>query len=209
MTITSIREYDKRKVLIQLDEHLIFPLYKAEVNKFHLSEGDDMPAEAYSEIMENILPKRAKLRAMNLLQKRSYTREALRRKLMEGKYPEYIVTKAIRYVESYGYIDDKRYAEEYIRCYGESRSKRRIMQDLLVKGIANEVAERAWEHYEAKNGPMNEISQIKALLRKKHYDARNADYKETMRIMNYLYRKGYGTENIISCMKCDELYTNM
>ena len=209
MVVTSIQEYDKRKVLIQLDEHLIFPLYKSEINDFYLSEGDDISAEVYSEIMNSLLPKRAKLRAMNLLQKHSYTKELLRRKLTDDKYPENIITEAIHYVESYGYIDDGRYAEEYIRCYCESRSKRRIMQDLIVKGIVKEVAQSAWEHYEAVNEPVDEISQIKALLRKKHYDAQSTDYKETVRIMNYLYRKGYRKDNIMRCMKCDELYTNM
>ena len=124
MTITSILEYDKRKVLIQLDGHLIFPLYKSEVDKLHLLEGEDISAEVYSQIMEKILPKRVKLRVMHLLQKRSYTREGLRRKLAEGKYPEDIIVEALDYVESYGYIDDERYAAEYIRCYCEIVSEK-------------------------------------------------------------------------------------
>lgn len=209
MTITSIQEYDKRKVLIQLDGHLIFPLYKSEVAKWHLLEGEDISAEVYSEIMEKILPKRARLRAIHLLQKRSYTRESLRRKLADGKYPEDIITEALDYVESYGYIDDERYAAEYIRCYCESRSKRRIMQDLFVKGISKDVAERAWTYHEALNEPVDEVAQIKELLRKKRFDAEIADHKETARVMNYLYRKGYSTENIMYCVKCDEYYTNL
>ncbi len=204
MTITAILEYDKRKVLIQLDEHLIFPLYKSEVNKFGLSENQDMPLEVYAEIMEEILPKRAKLRAMHLLQKRSYTREGLRIKLTEGKYPEHIITEAIDYMASYRYIDDERYAEEYIRCYCEKRSRRRIMQDLYAKGISKDVAERAWNHYEALNEPIDEMAQIKELLRKKQFDTQSADRKEVAKVMNYLYRKGYSTENISYCMKCQD-----
>lgn len=209
MTITSILEYDKRKVLIQLDGHLTFPLYKSEVDKLHLLEGEDISAEVYSQIMEKILPKRVKLRVMHLLQKRSYTREGLRRKLAEGKYPEDIIVEALDYVESYGYIDDERYAAEYIRCYCESRSKRRIMQDLFVKGISKDVAESAWMHHEALNEVVDEVAQIKELLRKKQFDAVGADRKETAKVMNYLYRKGYSTENIMYCVKCDEYYTSL
>ena len=204
MTITAILEYDKRKVLIQLDEHLIFPLYKSEVNKMGLSEGCDVPPEVYAEIMEAILPKRAKLRAMHLLQKRSYTKEGLRHKLAENKYPESVITEAIDYMASYRYIDDERYAEEYIRCYWEKRSRRRIMQDLYAKGIAKGVAERAWNNYEALNEPIDEIAQIKELLRKKQFDTQSADRKEIAKVMNYLYRKGYSTENISYCMKCQD-----
>ena len=204
MTITSIQEYDKKKVLIQLDGHLIFPLYKTECKEFNLKEGEEILPEIYAEIMERILPKRTKLRAMHLLQKRSYTREGLRRKLSEGKYPEQIIEEALDYVASYRYIDDDRYAEEYIRCYCESRSKRRIMQDLYAKGVSKEVAEAAWLRYEGLNHPIDEKAQIMELLRKKKYDSLHTERKEKIKIMNYLYRKGYSTENIMCCMECDE-----
>lgn len=209
MIITSIQEYDKKKVLIRLDEHLIFPLYKTEVRRLGLEEGKEILAEAYGEIMEQILPKRVKMRAMYLLQKRSYTREGLRRKLEEGKYPKEIIEDALDYVESYRYIDDERYAEEYIRCYCESRSKRRIMQELYVKGVSKEQAESAWIRHELLNEPIDEIAQIKALLQKKKYDPTTAERKETARIMNYLYRKGYKSDSIFQCIKCDEYYTNL
>lgn len=204
MTITSILEYDKRKVLVKLDEHLEFPLYKGEVTKYGLSEGKEISEEIYIELLENVLLKRVKLRAMNLLQKRSYTREGLRRKLIEGRYPAELVEKALDYVSSYHYIDDVRYAGEYIRCYCESRSKRRIMQDLMTKGVSLEVAETVWQTYEAEFSPIDEVSQIRTLLQKKHFDKNTADYKETMRIMNFLYRKGYSVDCIKQCMNFEE-----
>ena len=203
MTITAILEYDKRKVLVRVDEHLELPLYKSEANKYHLEQDMELSDEVYTELIK-ILSKRVKLRAMNLLQKRSYTREGLRRKLAEGRYPEDLIEEALDYVASYRYIDDMRYAEEYIRVYCESRSKRRIMQDLYRKGVSSEVAEKAWTCHETMNAPVDEIAQIKALLQKKGYDAANTDRKETARIMNFLYRKGYSVENIKHCVFFDE-----
>ena len=38
-------------------------------------------------------------------------------------------------VESYGYLDDLRYARDYIEYHIDSRSRNRIEQDLLRKGI--------------------------------------------------------------------------
>ena len=204
MTITSILEYDKRRVLVKLDEHLEFPLYKGEVRRYSLSEGEEISDEAYTEIVEKVLLKRVKLRAMSLLQKRSYTREMLGRKLIEGRYPLELVEKALDYVASYHYIDDARYAGEYIRCYCESRSKRRIMQDLKNKGVSPEVAETAWQTYETESSPVDEIRQIQEILQKKHFDKNTADYKETMRIMNFLYRKGYSVDCIKQCMNFEE-----
>lgn len=206
MVITSIQEYDKRKVLVQLDGHLIYPLYKGEVQRYHLSEGMELSQEIYHELFEEMLSKRVKLRAMNLLQKRSYTRECLRRKLAETRYPGFLIEEALDYVTKYRYLDDDRYAQEYIRCYCESRSKRRILQELSGKGVSQETAERAWEAYEAINAPVDEKAQIMELLRKKAFDVASADRKETARMMNFLYRKGYGMDIIKQCIHMREGY---
>lgn len=186
-----------------MDGYLVFPIYKSEVTKYRVIKGAELSGEVYTELMEELLPKRMKLRAMHLLQKRSYTRAGLKRKLAEGRYPETIVEQALDYVTSYGYLDDMRYAEEYIRCYCESRSRRKIIQDLLAKGISADVAEPAWQHYEEENAVTDEESQIMELLRKKRFDAVNADRKETVRIMNFLYRKGYSMDSINRCIKAD------
>lgn len=209
MIVTDVLEYDKRKVLIQLDGHFTFPLYKGEVRSFHLVKGEEMAKEVYAELFEEVLPKRVKLRAMNLLQKRSYTRAGLRRKLLEGKYPESLVELALDYVTKYRYLDDLRYAQEYIRCYCESRSRTRIAQDLYAKGVGKDLIEQAWIDYERVNAPVDEQSQIMAILSKKHYDRTACDYKEKVKIMNYLYRKGYSADSIRRCMQFEEEYTNL
>ncbi len=201
MLVTDILDYDKKKVLVQLDGYLIFPLYKGEVTKYHLQKDCAISDTVYTEIVKGLLPRRVKLRAMNLLQKRSYTTAGLRRKLLESQYPESMVEEALDYVTSYGYLDDFRYVEEYIRCYSETRSKRRIMQELISKGISSTLAEQVWQHYEAENTPIDEENQILDLLRKKKFDAENADSKERIKIMNYLYRKGYSMDSINRCMQ--------
>lgn len=201
MLVTDILDYDKRKVLVQVDGYLIFPLYKGEVTKYHLQKDCAISDAVYTELTKVLLPKRVKLRAMNLLQKRSYTTAGLRRKLLESQYPENMVEEALNYVTSFGYLDDFRYTEEYIRCYSETRSKRRIMQDLISKGVNSTLAEQVWEYYEAENAPVDEATQILGLLRKKKYDMETADSKERMKMMNYLYRKGYSMDSITRCMR--------
>lgn len=203
MIVTDILDYNKRKVLIQLDGYLVFPMYKSEVTKYRLMKDAELSNDTYIDIVKVLLPKRVKLRAMELLKKRSYTRFGLKRKLLEGRYPEEIVEEALDYVTSYGYLDDMRYAEEYIRCYCESRSRRRIMQDLSLKGVGADLVERAWQCYEAENKPMEEETQIMEFMHKKQFDPEHADYKERVRFMNFLYRKGYSMDSIYRCIGTD------
>ena len=71
--VVQIGESARSRVRIVLDDGLSFVLYKGELRRYHLCEGQEIAQEVYKEIMEEVLPKRAKLRAMNLLKARAYT----------------------------------------------------------------------------------------------------------------------------------------
>lgn len=208
MIITKVIEYDKRKVLVEIDEHFTFPLYKTELHKFCLTEGANVSPENYRELTEVILPKRVKLRAMKLLEKRAYTKETLRRKLLEGKYPLCFVDEALDYVESFGYINDVKYAEDYIHCYAIKRSKNQINMQLKQKGVSKEDIDTAWENFVYANEPIDEIEQIKAILNRKQFNIKETDYKEKRKMFQYLYRKGYDVSCIQKCMQLEEDYGN-
>ena len=88
MIITQIVEASKARCRIYIDGQFAFVLYKGELRKFHLKVGQELPPDSYREITEEVLPKRAKLRCMNLLQSRDYTRKQLADKLIQGEYPQ-------------------------------------------------------------------------------------------------------------------------
>ena len=206
MTVTDIIEYNKTKVLVHLDGHLIFPIYKKELNRFHLKTDCALSDQVYQELIGDILPKRARQRAMHLLTKRDYSTEKLRQKLFEDHYPEEIVEQAIAYVQAFGYLDDERYACQYIRCYCERKSRRRIEYDLISKGIASDTIQKAWEQLTEKDTHVDEEAQIRRILESKHFDMQQADYKETIKIMNFLYRKGYSPELIRKVLHTPEVF---
>ena len=106
MTVTRIEELSRSRCKIYLEDSFAFVLYKGELRSYGLKEGQEITEEAYRDIMENLLPRRAKLRAMNLLKNRSYTEKQLYDKLKAGDYPEEIIEQALDYVRSYHYIDD-------------------------------------------------------------------------------------------------------
>ena len=133
MKVTQMTEVSKSRVRITTDEEAVFVLYKGEMRRFHIREGQEIEETVLRDIMEEILPKRAKLRAMNLLKNRDYTARQLYDKLKEGGYPEVVIEEALSYVESFHYTDDCRYAVNFIRNHVQDRSRRRIEQDLLEK----------------------------------------------------------------------------
>lgn len=203
MKITRVEELSKSRSKVYIDQEFAFVLYKGELRLYHIREGEELSAEDYRTIMEEILPKRAKLRAMNLLKNREYTTSQLRSKLAQGFYPEAVIEQALAYVASYHYTDDLRYAVSFITYNEEIKSRKRIEQDLLAKGISKENIARAWNDWEEQGGVQNEQKMIQKLLEKKHFDLENADYKEQQRIYGFLMRKGFNAEQIRKALHAD------
>ncbi|MBE5825501.1 MAG: regulatory protein RecX [Butyrivibrio sp.] len=204
MMVSELRELDKKRVKVFLDGEFAFALYKGELKEYKVREGQELDPACYRQITEDLLPKRCKLRAMNLLQKKDYTEKQLKDKLVEGLYPSDVIDEAIRYVKSYKYLDDDRYARDYISYHMETRSRTRIIQDLMEKGLLKDsIYDIIEELYSEDHGEL-EISQIRKLLDKKNYDPENADYKERQKVMSYLVRKGYSMTLIKKAMSFEE-----
>ena len=203
MVVTEIQELSKSRSKIVLDQEFAFVLYKGELRHYRVQVGAEFPEEDFREIMTEVLPKRAKLRAMNLLKSRSYTTARLRLKLQQGGYPEEVIREALEYVASFHYTDDLRYAVDFITDNDQRKSRIRIEQDLRAKGISAEIIEQAWREWQENGGSQDEAAMIEALLQKKKYDPEKADTKEQQKVYAFLMRKGFSGEKITRAMRKD------
>ena len=196
MQVTKIEALDKTRSRVYLDGEFAFVLYKGELRQLQISENRELSRDIYELVMGEVLPKRARLRAMHLLQKKEYTVTQLREKLQQGLYPEQVVDAALDYVASFHYTDDLRYALQYITLHEEDRSRLRIDQDLMGKGISRDTLEVAWQTWEEQGGAQDEVQMMERLLDKRHFDPETADFAEKQKQAAFLMRKGFSTENI-------------
>ncbi|MBD5526126.1 MAG: regulatory protein RecX [Lachnospiraceae bacterium] len=203
MLVTQISEVSKSRCRVYLDGQFAFVLYKGELRRFQIKVDEELPEESYREIMTEILPKRAKLRSMNLLQSRDYTRRQLADKLEQGDYPQECIEEAIAYVESYGYIDDKRYARDFIEYNLASKSRTRIETDLMRKGIGKEIIRAAFEELTDLDVQQDELALACDLLRKKKYCADTATGQEQQKMYGFLYRRGFRHDIISKALLLD------
>ncbi|HJA92723.1 MAG TPA: recombination regulator RecX [Candidatus Eisenbergiella merdipullorum] len=190
----------RMKYAVSIDEECMFALYKGELSRYRIREGEELSEETFDQIMHTLLPKRAKLRCMNLLKSRNYTRRQLAEKLREGKYPESVIEEAISYVESYGYVDDAAYAESYVEDQIGKKGLRRIEEELLRKGVDRGLIEEAVRKVQERDGAQEETALIRSLLEKKHFRPETADLSEKRRIQAFLFRKGFTAEGIRKAM---------
>lgn len=199
LLITSIKELNSKKVIICLNYDESFALYKGELRRLHLKEGDVLNESAYKEIV-SALSKRATKRAMSLLQTRDYLTEELKSKLRQSYYPEESIESAINYINKYGYLDDRRYVYNYFHFKSANKSRKVLELKLIQKGadlaLIKEIADEFYEDNDS------EIKQIVKLVRKKlklseDESLESIDYASKSKLIAYLFRRGY-TMDIIN-----------
>lgn len=199
MIVTSVSEYGRGKYKVFFDEEFAFVLYKGELLKYGIEQGNEISEAVMNDIRDNVLPKRAKLRAMNLLKSRDYTETALRRKLLESLYPDEAVDQALKYVKSYGYVDDLRYAQSYIRSNIGTRSRRDIIGKLKSRGVPDEFINEAFEA----EGPFEDEEEelLRRLILKKCPAPEDLDNTGKQKLYAYLYGKGFDPHSVDKALR--------
>lgn len=167
------------------------------------------------------------LAALRLLTARAYTEQRLREKLAGKGYPAGEIDTALQYVKSYHYVDDESYATAFAASQIHRRSRARILQDLLRRGVDRDICLRALDEayedagklygnrqeagsktitpadtFETAGGTQRLIEEELAvrLLRKYRYHDTEADAREKNRIYARLRRKGFSHEVTVSAM---------
>ena len=188
MIIDKVESIGKSRFKVFIDGVFAFVLYKGELSRFGISAGAKISDEEYNRICNEVILKRAKLRAMHLLEQLDRTEENLRIKLRLGFYPEDIIDQAIGYVKSFGYIDDSSYARRFIESRKGKKSRRELYALLSARGIAVETINQALDCcYDSKG----EEDAIRQLIHKKKINIADATASDMNKLYNYLFRKGF------------------
>ena len=142
--------------------------------------------------------KKAVKKAMDLLLQQDRTEKELSDRLYRGGFSEKAIAHAMAYVSSFGYIDDLRYAANYLFYHKGQRSRKELQYKLLNKGVSKEIIARAMEEYESED----EYEALRNQLRKrlKGRMPEELTYEEKNKTIAYLARKGYGISAIKAVM---------
>lgn len=203
MIVTGISEMSKSRVKVEIDGEAAFVLYKGELRIYEIKEGNTLSREHYETLMQEVLPKRAKLRAMNLLRGRSYTRMQLLNKLIEGGYPTELAEDAVDYTESFGYVNDEQYVRDFIEYNKERKTRQRMLTDLMHRGISKQLFEQIFDEEVGEDSAGLEEEQIKEWIRKKNFSPDEASMEDMRKMASFLYRKGFSFDTIRNVLALD------
>ena len=191
MIVKAVVPVDKRKCKVFLEGDFAFVLYKSEAARFHIEEGNDLPAKTYEMIEEEILLKRARDRALYLLQSQGRTQAEMIKKLKDDGYSQSVTERVLSFLQEYHFIDDNAYTENYIHVNKGRKSKRQITYELQQKGVDRDKIRQMLEE-----NPVDEEETVRALLKKKTGGRIPEDKKEIQKLAAFLGRKGFSFEVI-------------
>lgn len=192
MIVTNLVPVTKNKYKIFLEGEFAFVLYKGELSRFRITQECELSTEEYEEL-KKIVSKRAKLRAMHLLNAMSRTEEQLKVKLRQGHYTEDVIEQALSYVKSFGYVNDEAYARQFAECKKGVKSKKEMSALLIGKGLDKKIIEQTLGDV---YGEEDAKQAIQKLIAKKKFDPKTAEEKEKSKMYGYLTRKGFSYEDI-------------
>jgi regulatory protein len=148
--------------------------------------------------------------AVGTLARRMRTVRDLRRLMKtraeEGEAGERAMDAVIVRLKELNYLSDTRFAEDYTRVRKEHEKfgKRRVQQDLMMKGVEKELVASTLETAYEDVDEVGLARQYIARKRMKKPGGANAQ-KETVRAMNRLMRAGFSSNAIFKVLKAWEL----
>jgi regulatory protein len=225
MYINKIKKKGKTKYLFFSDGKYSFFLTSYELREYNLYDavldvaedyenyspseagtGIELPDSVYEILLNEVVLPRGKRYALGLLSDRDYTVSGLHDKLTSADYSAEDTEAIMDYIKKYNYLDDVRYATNYIRFREKSKSRKYIEGHLLLKGISKEDILTAYSNIEEEhslNGIEEQSLIDEAINRKLTRKLTKEDYANQDKItkaLQSLIRSGYKYSDVKRCI---------
>lgn len=198
MIITAVEPTKKGRYSVFADGEFVFSVDDETLVLCGVKAGREVTVQQLEAIRQTAEEKKAKQKAMTLLSYKSYTKQGLQKRLAEYVDGE-AAEKATERMAELGLIDDEDYARRLAadlikrKGYGE----RRVMQEMLRRGVAKQLAEEAISAQSVDTGET-----LKRIIEKKYLRTlENEGEKGKRRAVNGLLRLGYSYDEINSALK--------
>lgn len=196
MLITKLEESTKGRTKVYLDYEFYFVLYPRELKQFTIRLDEEIDEEIVQKIEEEIILPRGKNKAIYILKHMDRTSSELSQKLKQAFYNDRIIDKVLEYVKEYRYIDDERFAHQYVRNKIQYKSKRQVEQELRKKGMNSDLILAGFDECES-----SEEDGLRHLVEKRLKGKTDFTREELMKHYAYFARRGYEISMIKSIIK--------
>ncbi len=195
LTITNVSRYKGMTMMIEFEDRDTEFLNQEIVRRYDLKAGISLPLSAWEEIKAEEEYRKARERALYLLDHRDYSYVELFHKL-EKNYSEDTCYRVMDRMVELGAVNDNRYAEGLARHYVEVKhfGSRRAFQEMRNRGLTSEVIKRALSVYD-EDEETTWYDRLYELVETKYLRYLD-DEKGVNKVKNALVRYGYSYDLI-------------
>lgn len=213
MALVHMVAKGKRQSILFIDGDAVGPVQNADMCFLSVQESDDISSNKLTEILQDYVLPAGRKKALDLLLAEDRTEIELKRRLIQAGYGESIVASIMEYVKQYPYLNDVRYALNYMRSVGTKKSLLEIRHKLTEKGVSDEDFEKALGQYreerqESMEGSSGELCEedieyeaVLTILHKKVAPGTPLTRAQKEKLYASLLRKGFGYHNVRKALK--------
>lgn len=196
--IKSIADINDKYQVVYLDDGFLFKGKKWEIRKLNLDIDMLISPELYEQIYKEYGVRRCRYKAVDILSRSDKTEFELKRKLKDSYFAEEVIEEVIAELKRHHYVDDMRYAFNFVNYKSGTKSRFQIISLLKSKGVDNDIINNVIANeYNSKD----EYIIIRKQLNKYADVDNNINREHINKIYSSLVRKGISyslIEDIIS-----------
>lgn len=140
MIVTELKQKGKSEsYYAYFDNELFGELQLETLVKHHIKVGEEISNSQLEIIKEESDKLTCFNRALKYISSRLKTEKQMREYLHGLKYSNNAINQAINKLKEYGYINDEHFAKTFVEIYGESKGKKYLQRELMIKGVSQNI----------------------------------------------------------------------
>jgi regulatory protein len=203
LKITKIepQKRNPKRVSVYIDGYFALDVDMEIAYNYDLKEGKEIDADFIESVVKKEEQLRANNYALNLLSFRARSEKEIYDKMLQKGYEPSVIANTIQYLKEQQYINDKEFAETFIKDKVELShyGRNRIKAELLKKGIDKELIDELIEATIQANEEYETAKELaKSKIKSYQKDKKDVQYRK---LSGYLLRKGYSYDIVFKVAK--------
>lgn len=189
ITKLEVQKNDKNRVNLYVDDEFYSGIPAELVYLEHLKTGLEIDEKDLKKIIFENEKSKAMSRVTKYIGSSLKTQKQIRDYLRKKEYSNDTIEFVMSKLAEYNYIDDKKYAQAYVLTYGKKYGKLKLISQLKVKGVSEEIIECVLED--------NKVDSIESVA-SKYLKNKVMSYEVSQKLFRFLYSRGYEFDEINS-----------
>lgn len=195
MILTSLIKRGKSELYkTYLDDEYVCLLEAEVIVKHKLKTGSNIEQDEFLQIRQESENLTCRKQALEYVSKGVKTRKQVFEHFRQKGYLPICINNALDMLEGYGYINDKYYAETFVKSKQNQKGKMYIVSSLKQKGVSEDIINEVMQDFNTEQDTIIDIA-------KKYLKNKVIDQKTKEKLFRHLISKGFEYSEVNSAVK--------